>query len=80
MRYNIFNQAHRPLKLALISTCISLSRNGDWDLSSAVESVRKAEEALEVFNEQVRYETSCILPFIFEYEPSVMVYVHRRAS
>ena len=71
MRYNIFNQAHRPLKLALLSTCISLSRNGDWDLSSALESIRKVEEALRVFNEQVKSEASCILPFIFEYEPSV---------
>ena len=73
MRYNIFNQAHRPLKLALLSTCISLSKDGEWDLSTAAETIKKVEEALQVFNEQVKYESLHILPFIFDYEPSVWI-------
>src|SRR5919107_5897255 len=71
MRYNIFNQVHRPLKLALISTCISLSRNGDWNLLAATEAIRKVEEVLQLFKEQVQNESLHIFPFIFEYEPSV---------
>ena len=71
MRYNVFNKVHRPLKLALLSACISLSNDGDWDLSSAAKTIRKVEEVLQVFNEQVKYENLHILPFIFEYEPSV---------
>lgn len=59
------------MKLALLSTCISLSRNGDWDILSASESIGKVEEVLQVFSHQLKSEASCILPFIFEYEPSV---------
>lgn len=71
MRYNIFNQVHRTLKEALLSTCISLSRNGDWNISYASEAIRKAEEVLQICDEQVKYEAMNILPFIFEYEPAV---------
>ncbi|WP_020601312.1 hypothetical protein [Segetibacter koreensis] len=71
MRYNIFNQVHRPLKECLLSTCIYLSRNGDWNIATAVEAIYKVEEVLELCDEQVKYETVNILPFIFEYEPSV---------
>jgi aspartate-semialdehyde dehydrogenase len=71
MRYNIFNKVHRPLKESLLSTCISLSRNGEWNISSALEAIRKVEEVLEICDEQVKYEAINILPFIFEYEPSV---------
>ncbi len=65
MRYNIFNQAHRPLKLALLSTCISLSKNGDWNLTLAAETIRKVQGVLKIFDDQVRYEGLHILPFIF---------------
>lgn len=71
MRYNIFNHVHRPLKESLLSTCISLSRNGDWNVSYASEAIRKTEEVLQICYEQVKYEAMNILPFIFEYEPSV---------
>ncbi len=71
MRYNIFNQIHRPLKESLLSTCISLSRNRDWNVSSALEAIRKVEEALQICDEQVKFEAINILPYIFEYEPSV---------
>jgi hypothetical protein len=71
MRYNIFNQVHRPLKECLLSACISLSRNGDWNMATALEAVRKVEEVLQICDEQVKNEAIHILPFVFEYEPSV---------
>src|SRR4051794_2843824 len=71
MRYNIFNRVHRPLKEALLSTCISLSRNGDWNISSAAEAIRKVEDVLEICDGQVKCEAINILPYVFEYEPSV---------
>src|SRR4051812_43649539 len=70
MRYNIFNKAHLPLKTALISSCISIT---DAFTEAAFEpvSVKKIEDVLEIFKEQITYETLHVLPFIFEYEPSI---------
>lgn len=70
MRYNIFNTAHLPLKRSLLAACISVSGCVENKTSSA-EALRKVEEVLQVFNEQLTYETLYILPFVFEYEPSV---------
>lgn len=71
MSYNIFNQAHLPLKLALISGCTTLSQNTLPDVSSASTGIIKIEEVLRIFKAQVKYEASYILPLIFEYEPSI---------
>lgn len=71
MRYNIFNHVHRPLKEALLSTCITLSNEAKWDISSAQVAMHKVEETLQICDEQVKFEALKILPFVFEYEPSV---------
>ncbi len=71
MRYNIFNKAHLPLKTALINGCLSISKITNGESFSAAEALQKVNEALQVFEEQVMYEALHILPYIFEYEPSV---------
>jgi hypothetical protein len=70
MRYNIFNKAHLPLKTALISGCIAITGAVDGQ-APATDALLKVGEALGVFNEQVGYEMLHVLPFVFEYEPSV---------
>lgn len=70
MSYNIFNHAHLPLKTALISGCITLT-GSEHEVPSSEKCIRKIEEVLRVFYEQVKFETAQILPFIFEYEPSI---------
>jgi hypothetical protein len=71
MSYNIFNQAHLPLKLALISGCTFLDKNNNSDTTSASKSVTKIGEILQIFKNQIQHETLKILPLIFEYEPSI---------
>jgi len=73
MSYNIFNQVHLPLKLALLSGCTALSENNFPDFSSAAKAVSKVEQALATFHHQQKFETENLLPLIFEYEPSIWV-------
>lgn len=71
MRYNIFNKAHLPLKTALITSCLSINKIINDSTISAIATLREVEEVLNIFTEQVAYESSHILPFVFDYEPSV---------
>jgi len=71
MRHNIFYTAHRPLKLALISTCISLDQQHANENTNSADVIKKISEVLYIFKEQIRNESTYILPIIFDYEPSI---------
>ncbi|HEX8277697.1 MAG TPA: hypothetical protein VF540_03350 [Segetibacter sp.] len=71
MSYNIFNAVHRPLKLALLTTCINMSKKNRYSIPEAEKSLSKVTEVLRIFKEQIELENDVILPLIFEYEPSV---------
>jgi hypothetical protein len=71
MRYNIFNKAHLPLKRALIESCVLLDKLRNQERISASEVLKKVDEVLYLYSEQITYEALHILPFVFEYEPSV---------
>ncbi|HEX8357728.1 MAG TPA: hypothetical protein VF610_09960 [Segetibacter sp.] len=71
MSYNIFNTVHRPLKLALLTTCLHLSNKKRFHLKEAVNSTYKINEVLHIFKEQIEYENDVILPLVFEYEPAI---------
>ena len=78
MRYNIFNEVHRPLKLALLKTCINLSDKKPFDMREVTEALKKVDEVLAIFNEQVKFEDGTVLPLVFEYEPSIWdIYVRQ---
>jgi hypothetical protein len=70
MRYNIFNQVHRPFKLALLHTCIELSKD-DSATTSWSQVICNVKEVISLYKHQVKFEYSYLLPLVFEYEPSV---------
>jgi len=71
MRYNIFNRAHLPLKTALLSGCISLSKIASDKSDGIKEILEIVEKVLNTYNEQISYEALHVLPLIFEYEPAI---------
>lgn len=71
MRYNIFNTVHLPLKTALLTASVAVSRIIEKEAFETSDAVKKVGDVLHVFHEQVTYETLHILPLVFEYEPSI---------
>lgn len=71
MRYNIYNQVHRPLKLAMLETSIELTKDGLSTTESRAKLVQNVSNVLSLFNQLVRYEYTYILPLVFDFEPSV---------
>lgn len=71
MRYNIFNTAHLPVKTALVTACISVTKTLDDPCRYTEEALQKAGEVLHICDEQITYESLHILPYVFEYEPFI---------
>ena len=71
MRYNIFSEIHQPVKLALLSTCITLSKKNEWNFKKAEKSIRQVADVVNTFYTQLQIEEQHLLPLVFVYEPSV---------
>lgn len=74
MAFNIFNEVHKPLKLSLLTTCIRLTKNNNFNMDEAIINVHEIEEVLSTFNKLIAFENLTILPLIFEWEPSIWNY------
>lgn len=71
MHYNIFNQVHLPLKLALVHTSVYLDNVDLYKHSALAQLSIKVGQVLSIFREQVNFEENFILPLVSEYEPSI---------
>jgi hypothetical protein len=68
MRYNIYNEVHRPLKLAMLQTSVEIN---SATTESADDQMNKIGEVIGFFKELLQYEHTYLLPLVFEFEPSI---------
>jgi hypothetical protein len=68
MRYKMYNEVHRPLKLAMLQTSIEITAA---TTGNAEHHIKKIEEVIALFKELLQYEHSYLLPLVFEFEPAI---------
>jgi len=71
MRHNIYNQVHRPLKLAMLSTSLQMNTVDLDDSKSVSAIINKVEEVIHSFYQLLQHEHTYILPLVFDFEPSI---------
>jgi hypothetical protein len=71
MRYNIYNQVHRPLKLSMLKTSVEITAMPTINNENTSELISKIEEVMQLFKELVQFEHTYVLPLVFDFEPSI---------
>jgi hemerythrin-like domain-containing protein len=71
-RFNIFNQVHKGLRVALYETATGLQQADFTSEAESEEALTQAKEVIMLFNEHARKEDQFIFPALFQFEPSVV--------
>ncbi|MES1214392.1 MAG: hemerythrin domain-containing protein [Bacteroidota bacterium] len=72
MRYNMFNQIHKALRVLMYDTATLISQT-DFDDTKQEEAVKeRLSLVLDLFDKHAHHEDTMVLPMIEQYEPAVV--------
>ena len=72
MRYNMFNQIHKALRVLLYDTGVLISQ-ADFDNPQEADNVaERLNQLLDIFDKHAEHEDRMVLPLLQEYEPGVV--------
>ena len=72
MRYNMFNQIHKALRVLMYDTGVLLSQT-DFDIPQEADPVsERLNQLLDIFERHAEHEDRMVLPLLQDYEPGVV--------
>ena len=73
MRYNMFNQIHKALRVLMHDTGVLISQADFDNLQEADNVSERLNQLLDIFDRHAEHEDHMVLPLLQDYEPGVVV-------